>query len=912
MFEIISPIFIYPNKHDLLIAFLNLHIIAFFAGYPLVFQILSTLSNTGSKRRLTENFLASKSTICLKRLSFIGIIVTGLTLLIFEIEYFNTCNILFFIPVLIFFVVVFTFLLYINNALNHVYHHDKIIKKLKFNIFLKSNNFKTLKSSLNPIRKIFKPSHSKILKKANKYRTELAILHELILDYSSRIGYEEFINKLCRKLFYALNRENLYELSKTEHANISIINFYGKNSLLSSITKNTFTNIQQSYNSASKINNQSTIDQIDSLLNSLLVEHSRHIGSEVYPKKTSLLYIMSEEMVIEILEFYLNDIKSNYFYSKLPLYTYNNILFQRHERSFEILMIPLFDEFLVNIGKTIIDNGNETLCKNFIGYLYDGPRFDPRISKVYTDMSGKVLEDSISKKTNTALQYFEEIDSLKDNTAKIYTINEFEDFVNQLQNILAKLCSGETLQSYYSDIRYDAEEWLKLNHLRECLFDMCAWCLRENKLDFIRILWEYHQPSDSTALYGENTLLPSDLKSLLYHCFLVRRPHDRDLDFNWPGHHGKGGWFRKYLIVHFCAVFDNKLQDKYQANEGDNDREIVIKNILDKVKNTEKAYSLTLDCDELIRTANGMVKDENILIDLGFDISENNPIKRNVIPLLEYLQSSANDKIKEILGSAEINKELVNIFFERIQIGFMSRLDILHIINNNSSTIEDFVKVSNNTYYDDWIPKDYFIKDHYIDCSSVGPEYGEELARLIEYQIFYMLTRKASTTTYQDFVNNHVQKHNDWVLISAPNAIGYKSTWRNEFDIIVDRHDSDSKTKYEHGYRGKIELGNSSIHLYSIKYQPMYPFPEDSTILIPFSRLGKIKISPKEQKYNDDIKFSFNSNEILSESEISMRLHEPADSKEKNIKRLYLTISAEFEWSFSNDSKAGNIWLVSP
>lgn len=824
-----------PEK-NILLGFLAVQFATLSTGYPLIFHGLGLMMGQYKSPQLRVRFKKELSIFWLGWCALGGTLFTGITLLLAEdrkeswIWYYmaNITSFWFLLTTCLLFAAIGTLIKYVSQPW-------KVANSVKF---YSPNKIRRIfnKSNCQWFR-IWKPKLSWLVK---KYRNDCTLIAEQIRIFAELPGNENVLQSLNNKLLEGMSKDMLLSLYTIEVGEESTNKRKTSSNQAGSVSKalmsEVLDSIRQAYISAKKVYNRTAKQILSKTIYQFSIEYSR-LGGEKNCENMQFSQEICSKLLDSILELSKKDMSDEQSEClSLASTIYTDAVFLPYSDIFNIQLIGQFDIYFIKIARAIVTSQNAELGQSFMGFLNDGPRFSP--------FSGGSLK-TIPFKYREIQDY---LNNSKCNSKKIECIYSHEDlsvFKKFWEEVLNKIPEDVRrdieFAEWSAEVINSANGWMKLNHLRECLFELGAWCLMKAHYPFLRTMWEIHQPPDTAATYGENTLFPGDIRETLKHYFFVQQPHDREIDFNWEGHRGKGIWFRQYVILHLLAASEGRLEDV--SWKSDETPEIIAQEMLEGL-DSNKLKSIEYDTESLISVANNLESNRKLLNKLGFSLDKGrNPIKDKVLPLLEALLMQTKNNVGNMETKNLLDKREFDSFTERASEGYILGLRLARINVQAGQPIGHSVsaELSPPTPIVNlhWMPRGAFIKDWYVDCSSLGPGYGSELARQVDYQILTHMSRIAQRMSYDEFKAKCVQKGPELILISAPMALGYRSVWREEFEF--DNDTPDTMESFGPDYRGQVRIGKRDIRVFAINSPIPLPFPQSSVLVLPPANLGTIK-----------------------------------------------------------------------
>lgn len=867
-------LFVHTVDKSTLTQFVGIHFIALSVGYPLMFSALGRISDQKS-RQLLERVEQEWALRWLGWTAFVGALWTGFTVLCIDD---SNRGLLFSIAshlsVFFFFATTVLFFIGLRKIFQYAFRPWEIALNLQF------RGFSAAKKKSRVIGFARKPDLSRVVA---RWRKSLMLIAEQVRALSTHYGYEKELSDLLKRISAGLSPELLYELEQEDTGSsgeFDIEREFATARATTSLITDALHSLHLAHKEALASENQKVCDLIQGLHEDLVFAYTRDTGVDERCVETSrhalwlVLRAVGHLVHEAIRRDRLTDIKT-------PIAIYNNTLFFRYEISFDLRMLPEMDSYLLQIGRDISEassGDSERLWSEFVGYLHEGPRFHP---------STAAHPDTLFESRDTST-----MDMLSRELECLYSREELKRFERLVDSSLSDI-SGEV---DYNEKRVKlieaAKGWAKLNHLRESLFSLGAWCLMEKKYEFIQFLWEYHQPPDATATYSENALFPRDVLSTLRHFVLVRRPHERDHDFYWKNHQGKGGWFRQYVLLHLLAAMEGKFEAR-TWNHAQSAEDVA--SALITGQNPAQIKAMEREVNELFEALDRVGEEA-----LKALVLEDNPSagsREKLKAILVEICGCLNKTLAKKKTASVLDKELLGNFETRVAEGFNSAFQLRQIsIAVRHEAKSDSVEIweSPVQYQKHWLLREVFIRDWYVDGSSLGPEYGWNLAYSLQHQVLDKMAQSAELVSYAQFQERISGQSQEFILLAGLEGLGYKSVWQREYHIV--RDDMDSRWADVSSYRGWFKAKGCTVYAHSLNANYPMPFPRSSVLIIPANAFGSIDIVGEDPKTSLGIAWRHTRSVEASEGEPWIGIGELTEEEIENAVRnppMWLTALAD-------------------
>ncbi|MBI2251667.1 MAG: hypothetical protein HYU63_02745, partial [Armatimonadetes bacterium] len=223
------------------------------------------------------------------------------------------------------------------------------------------------------------------------------------------------------------------------------------------------------------------------------------------------------------------------------IHWYISIVFNklRQKRGkFDLSYLKLFDKYFFSSIRFIVSRSQTAFFKNLVFSLVDGILI-PSYNKGRISGYGYLIfetdfakHNQLNEKNNPNKMIKNLLDCENDLDSKEKLDKWLEKF-EELKNILEPYFSKGQLQKakkIEEDIKDYVEMQFKYNNLLEIIFAIGAYCLLKQKPEYIKLLWDSKQPSDSDANWVGHDIFPKTLPEIIYFYF-KEELFERKFDF---------------------------------------------------------------------------------------------------------------------------------------------------------------------------------------------------------------------------------------------------------------------------------------------------------------------------------------------------------------------------------------------
>lgn len=303
---------------------------------------------------------------------------------------------------------------------------------------------------------------------------------------------------------------------------------------------------------------------------------------------------------------------------------------------------------------------------------------------------------------------------LENRLRKISTYTQLKNWIDDLDNlteVLSRALQDDTAKDKFDktvdELKDRAVTSYKRNALTALFFDVGARCLFYKKYSFIYDLWEYNQPTDSIATWGSDDLYYTQPDQLVNYYF-----GDINLDedyIGWPGHHGNELYYKRYFLLLLAR------------NLGRSPGTVAGLHIND----VTKLQSITYAVPELLSVAQDLQRDEELLSDLH--IAENT-FMEYVVPTLQAILGSANDKLSQIENDRVLSQEKVKGFKTYLEEGYTSTEVFATLFQEFGLYKELVIKRGQTIKRRFTLPRNAFIDGWNTLPGPAGVQFGQQVA----------------------------------------------------------------------------------------------------------------------------------------------------------------------------------------
>lgn len=557
-----------------------------------------------------------------------------------------------------------------------------------------------------------------------------------------------------------------------------------------------------------------------------------HILSDL--SKTENNGLLVENLVGKIVSAFISALKEDdrsMYASGINWYTdivFNNL---GSDKTFSLDYLELFDKSFFSTTRYLISETKTKVFKALVDTFNDGTHLSffygadinnnlySLISLIKTEQYGSVsksnnLDVLVANLSRNAL--------LINNKKKLdIWMEDYKVFLNIIKENI-DTSKSENIVKLNKDVEKFVDSRLKYNHLIELAFAIGAYCLfkyfdQKNNifLDYIKYLWEAHQPKDSDASWIGYDVVPNQIDELIT-LYFGDTSLDRKLDF-WEGHHGSEIYYQKYFLLLLLRALQPITAD------GDG-KYLTIENYKLPKLQIYRLSDLKYIVDQLIPLVTSLKEDKQILIHLGIKEDQVEEFLDNkLLPLLKRLKIQADEQIEDISRTQNIDKNKVIEFRKDVVEGY-----------NKSYTLKNIFKFYNKykdesqTPYTGSLPglvisqifdKEAFFKEWYVHYGDFGKDYGRNMSagedKSLAEELFKQAINLENGVSLEDVLSKFKQVEN--ILVIATNRMVYEyfqslpsfvPKWRNDLPT--------TKAQEIRGFEGVYKFGEIFIPIFTL------------------------------------------------------------------------------------------------
>jgi hypothetical protein len=376
-------------------------------------------------------------------------------------------------------------------------------------------------------------------------------------------------------------------------------------------------------------------------------------------------------------------------------------------------------------------------------------------------------------------QKLDNLDKAEDNIYTQEQLNQWQQEFDEFNDIVDLIPEEESQASQIKDNKENimncAVSQFKICNLEIIIFHAAAYCIFKRRFDYIKYLWDYHQPSDSNVNRVGRDIISSKLSNiiLLYYQGIKKQRNNYWL-YRFDDHHGNEIYLDQYFLLLLLRAFSKMShQEKKDA---------INHFSLPQNLNSDDLFEIDRSVDKLVKIL--YKKDDECIIELGFKVDEaKKEIKSVLIPFLQRLKPRVKENLSQLVKKQKISPQKVTQFKENFIKGFYERSLFKKILNNcglyENKITQNLEKKLNLFGIEDDIDKAAFLDEWY---SYYTFNYGNPFATDEDLFIINELIgccQKIDIDLFQNTLDAVAQDSQNYLIILI-------NFWPSEYPIFSD------------------------------------------------------------------------------------------------------------------------------
>ena len=734
------------------------------------------------------------------------------------------------------------------------------------------------------------------IKRLIDYTNKELVINWLIEDTNKYILQEKDVDKSIVSL-RSLTDILVEEINKTP-------NYDHVNKLIDKVKEFSISFIPNtdSYNNTVSQNNEKYFKEISKSIGkvtkkSLVIENNditdkiRHsiyeITQNIISSKNNQLYLEQLFNVHSGLFYFCLENNNSYQHS-FGYHWYSDHLFKWYDKKyiFDIDYLTQFDNQQFHYIKHIIDENKYKVFQGVISWFHHGIGFTHNRPNLYG-------YDSKNRRDNFRL-----ISKLNDMSRSIKSVEELDNFLKEfkaLEDAVKQSCETDQERKEVEDktneiISYCYQQFL-FNNLKNMVFGISTYCLYKQKYAYVKTIWEFKDPQDSTTIWVGHDIYPKSLGELIDFLIINTRKFDRK--FSFRDEHHESDYYEKqlelYLLGYTLDQSEFNPNGKYLSNKNQ-DQLTSIKHYVEKLEVVvENIYiSNNLEIFEKLGFKNITVE----------KISE---IKEHIKTLFNNLKSECISRVENFERINELSHTKIEEFKGELVKGINDSSQIKTLIDYyNLYTQADEVNTDSllgikqlyprPMFFDDWI-SNYMGIEHGLSASLVNGENKFIVDKLMSN----------SQEISGDDVEQTLDKFDDIenIFMLNINHSAYFDT--NKYFVDKYKLSHNKQEEYPDFYDGYLEYKNIHIPIFEFYIQGI----EECVLILNKTKFIKyIQYKPDDENIFENYLINIIDIKDLTEVEIKKEINfdgVPAEEEQEKINEYRKDVIIEFYESFKVD-----------
>ena len=521
----------------------------------------------------------------------------------------------------------------------------------------------------------------------------------------------------------------------------------------------------------------------------LLREMSEERGNSVFIKQVLISFAEIRRKAV-----FKGDISSAYTAS---VGFYTNIVFDSLSNNFDLSYLDLFDEYFFHGVQFLISQGATDVYKRLISSLVNGIHRGIQEPKE-PDEYKEALEESNAEtyvRLNTEFKIAEKFKSINALYRKAISLSDYKsfveqiDFISKIEEIHQLSENSPNLKQCVEVIKVSLAALIKSRNLDGLVISFGAYCLFKQRYDYIKYMWEFNQPPDSSAFWLNPSIVPSTIEEVIAQ-YSRRYYFEGKVSTYWDDHHGAKVYFDKYFLLLLLRTLPRGIQTPEILRQRIKSFQIPIPtdiHFLNDLKNFQEYY---------INLAGEIRQTPSLIRELGLDTNQIDLLfDEFLIPFLRELTNRIENYFKQIERVKPISKAKVQEFRADFKKAFSESTQLRDVFIHYCLYEDRSIGIVSNSQEQlassQILDKEVFFEDWYVHTLRMGQEFGRQfslaenallMSRLIEW------SNQISIERFSEILDSLKSYINNIFIIAANSSLNsfirrrseFKSKWTNQ------------------------------------------------------------------------------------------------------------------------------------
>ena len=501
--------------------------------------------------------------------------------------------------------------------------------------------------------------------------------------------------------------------------------------------------------------------------------------------------------------------------------------------------IQKVNSHLFSTLKYIINIQHDNIFEELVRSLIQGLFVLPNVNGIIWRFSNSIFKTDSKKylRLKKEKNIRSKIKKLQEGIGNIDSVDDLKKWRGSFKD-LCKLYDKYYDKIYINEVKDEADKiekyailHYKYNKLLYVVFIICAYTLYKKRYHLIKYLWEFKQPSDSSAINVVDNIYPESVEECIRFYF-KKGGRPTELLF-WEDHHSGEKYYNQYFIL--LLMYLIKTNEKGINEIFDN-----IKNTILPKLNIHRLGAVKYRIERLKPLIEEIRSNSELLRELPFKPSKiDELIDEKLLPLLDKIKEQSAEQIEIIKKKKQISANKVKEFKAEFSKEFNKRASFRRYFEDNGCIVDRLDQVppkeTKSISINKSIPKTAFFTDWHIDHPNLANNYGRTIAICENSLLFEWVKSQCKELDEQNIkvALESLSELKDIVLLAE-----YGTIFNRFFnsDKFISYLDTPPKSGEKNEFKG--------YYIYNNKEIPVYEFPlkdsSDEVMIFNQTQLGSL------------------------------------------------------------------------
>lgn len=567
---------------------------------------------------------------------------------------------------------------------------------------------------------------------------------------------------------------------------------------------------------------------------------------------------------------------------------YSNHIFKWYDKKniFDLDYLSQFDRQQFHYIMHIIEKDKYKIFKDVISWFHHGIGIQGQRSKLYNY--------NIKKRRNN----YRLITQLNSMYYGLKTLEDLDSFLKEfkkLQDEVMQSCETDQerkeLEDKTDEIVSNSYQKFFFNNLKNMVFGISTYCLYKQKYEYIKTIWEYKDPHDSSTIWVGHDIYPKSLGELID--FLIINTRGLDRKFSFRDEHHESNYYEKQLELYLFGY----IIDQSEFNPA-------IKYLSGKTQ--DQLTSMKYYVEKLEREVENIYTSDNLEIfkQLGFNditVEKIDEIKEHITTLFNKLKDECDSGVDTFERINELSSSKIEQFKDELVKGIKDSNQIKTLIHDyglynqsNEVNTDSLLGIKQlyprSIFFDDWISS-YIGVEHDLSMSLVNGENKFIIDELISN------SQEISDNDVEQTLKNFDDIENIFIL--NINQSTYFDT--NKYFVDKYRLNHSQQEKYPNFYDGYLEYKNIRIPVFEFYIQGL----KSCVLILNKTKFMKyVQYKPSDKNIFKNYLINIIDTKDLTDSQIKKQINfdsVPVEEEKEKINEYKKDVIIEFYESFKID-----------